>query len=32
MNVLDQFLAEKLITQDQLETIASRQVSEGGKS
>ncbi len=29
MNVLDQFLAEKLITQDQLETIASRQVSEG---
>lgn len=28
MNVLDQFLAERLITQDQLETIASRQAGE----
>jgi type IV pilus assembly protein PilB len=30
MNVLDQFVAEKLLTQDQLETIASRQA--GGES
>jgi type IV pilus assembly protein PilB len=28
MNVLDQFLAERLVTQDQLETIASRQAAE----
>jgi type IV pilus assembly protein PilB len=28
MNVLDQFLAERLVTQDQLETIASRQATE----
>lgn len=28
MNALDQFIAERLITQDQLETIASRQASE----
>ncbi|MFN3693076.1 MAG: GspE/PulE family protein [Candidatus Paceibacteria bacterium] len=30
MNVLDQFVAEKLLTQDQLETIASRQA--GGEA